>query len=152
MNGTPRLRSAYPLTPSTGSKAESHYDTPSMGRGVAAPLASLPTQTADQYNAPIIPFDIIDAPSQRMYVSAFYIVLILWRCYDYWRLVSNESDTLWLFVKWIVIDAVFLFGLPGLKIPWLEWSSSTMITLFLAHAFINGILMFRIAVCSSTVS
>ncbi len=145
MNGTPRLRSAYPSTPPSGQKAGSQNGTP---------LANLPTEAArsDDSTAPMIPLAVVDAPSQRMYVSAFYIGLILWRCHDYWKLVSNESDSLWLFIKWVGIDAVFLFGLPGLRIPWLEWSSSTIMMVFLAHAFIDGLLMFRIPVRPSTMA
>lgn len=105
----------------------------------------LATQGNDP-NAPIIPFDVVDAPSQRLYIAAFYVGLTAWRLYDYSGLVSDQTDSLWLFMKWVAIDGVFLYGLPGLKVPWLEWSSSTMTILFLLHAMLNGMLMFRIPV------
>lgn len=110
------------------------------------PLPSVTAVSGDP-KLPVIPVDIVDAPSQRLYATAVYSGLILWRCYDYWRLLSNESDSLPSFLKWVLIDGLFLFGLPALKIPWLQWSSSTTMTLFLVHALIDGLLMFRVSVC-----
>lgn len=148
MNGTPRLRSAYPSTPPSTQTSTRQNAAPPTDASTSVPLPTLIPPSSDS-NVPVIPIDIIDAPSQRLYATAFYLGLILWRCHDYWRLLSNESDSLPLFLKWVMIDGVFLFGLPALKIPWLEWSSSTMMTLFLAHAFIDGLLMFRVSVCLS---
>jgi len=146
MNGTPRLRSAYPSTPPGSQKPKGQNAAPSTAQGSTVPLPSITAASGDS-NVPVIPVDIVDAPSQRLYATAVYIGLILWRCHDYWRLLSDESDSLPLFLKWVLIDGLFLFGLPALKIPWLEWSSSTMMTLFLVHAFIDGLLMFRVSVC-----
>ncbi|MCJ1338508.1 hypothetical protein MMC09_003796 [Bachmanniomyces sp. S44760] len=140
MNGTPRLRSAFPATPDGSA---------SKPRAGGIPLPELPSVTAgtgSDPNAPLIPFNVLDAPSQRLYVSAFYVALMTWRTYDYLRIVSDQTDSLWLFMKWVAIDGVFLYGLPGLKIPWLEWSSSSMTVLFLLHSFLNGVLMFRIPI------
>ena len=95
---------------------------------------------------PVVPLDVLDAPSQRFYVTAVYIAITAWRLYDYYRLVSDETDSLWLFMKWVSIDGVFLYGLPTLKVPWLEWSSTTMTVIFLIHACLNAVLMFRIPV------
>ena len=148
MNGTPRLRSAYPSTPPTTQNSGKQNAVPSIGQGTSVPLSGLTAPGSDS-NVPVIPFDIVDAPSQRLYATALYIGLILWRCHDYWRLLSNEADSLPLFLKWVIIDGIFLFGLPALKVPWLQWSSSTMMTLFLVHALIDGLLMFRAPVCPS---
>lgn len=142
MNRTPRLRSAYPGTPQPGPTSGAQNGLPPGIRAGALPLA---TQGNDP-NAPIIPFDVVDAPSQRLYIAAFYVGLTAWRLYDYSGLVSDQTDSLWLFMKWVALDGVFLYGLPGLKVPWLEWSSSTMTILFLLHAMLNGLLMFRIPV------
>jgi hypothetical protein len=71
---------------------------------------------------------------------------MLWRFYNYYKLVSDETESLWLFMKWVAIDGVFLFGLPELRIPWMEWSSTLMTFLFLFHAVLNAFLMFRIPV------
>lgn len=58
----------------------------------------------------------------------------------------DDTESFWLFMKWIAIDGIFLFGLPALRIPWLEWSSAAMTILFLAHALVDGMLMFKIGV------
>jgi nucleoporin POM152 len=98
-------------------------------------------------NAPLIPLDIIDAPSQRLYVFAIYVALLGWRLYDWGKLVEDEVDSLWLFIKWVATDAVvFLYALPALRIPWLEWSNPAIMSVFLVHAVLNGMLMFRIPV------
>lgn len=151
MNGTPRLRSAYPGTPQHRPTSGAQNGSSPGVRAGALPLPEMPTLAiqGNDPNAPMIPFDVVDAPSQRLYISAFYVGLTAWRLYDYSGLVSDQTDSLWLFMKWVAIDGVFLYGLPGLKVPWLEWSSSTMTMLFLLHAMLNGVLMFRIPVCDS---
>lgn len=146
MNGTPRLRSAYPSTPRTTQKDGRGGTTPGSVNGVPSPPKKGAAGESKDNDAPLIPLTILDAPSQRLSVSLFYLGLTAWRLYDYYRLVSNQTDSLWLFMKWVAIDSVFLFGLPALKIPWLEWSSSVMTVLFLGHAVSNAVLMFRIPV------
>ena len=151
MNGTPRLRSAYPSTPASAqNSSQDPYAVSSGIRAGALPVPKLPTlsSSTDHANAPLIPFNVFDAPTQRLYVSAFYVALTAWRFYDYSGLVSDQTESLWLFMKWVALDGVFLYGLPGLRIPWLEWSSTTMTVIFLLHALLNGVLMFRIPVCT----
>lgn len=94
----------------------------------------------------MIPFNLVDAPSQRFYVAFFYLALLIWRLCDYYGLVSDETDSFRLFMKWVVIDGVVLYGLPGLRIPWLQWSSTTMTMLFALHAIADYVLMFRVPV------
>ena len=145
MNGTPRLRSAYPSTPVSGQKQYSHGATFAGSQGSRSPL---PPATSLNTNAPapMIPFTVVDAPSQRLYVALFYTALTIWRLYDYFGLVSDEAESLWMFMKWLAIDSVFLYGLPELQIPWLQWSSSTTAMLVILHTVLNGLLMFRIPV------
>jgi len=149
MNGTPRLRSAYPSTPRTTQKDRRRGTAPGPANGPPSPSEKDAKGQVKDDNAPLIPLNILDAPSQRLSVSIFYLGLTAWRLFDYYRLVSNQTDSLWLFMKWVAIDSVFLFGLPALKIPWLEWSSTVMTVLFLAHAVANAILMFRIPVSTN---
>ena len=47
-------------------------------------------------------------------------------------------------MKWVLIDGIFLFGLPAMRIPWLEWSSTFMTVLFLLHAAFDAVLMFQV--------
>lgn len=146
MNGTPRLRSAYPSTPtSTTKRGEQHavYPGPQKFTSPLPPAQNPPTAASE----PLIPFHLVDAPSQRLYVAFFYAGLHIWRIYDYLQLVSDDTESLWLFMKWLAIDSVFLYGLPGFQIPWLQWSSSTTTLLVIAHAFLDAFLMFRIPVC-----
>ena len=144
MNGTPRLRSAFPSTP------QSTRQQNGAPTSASKPTSSLPDisalKTSRDTDGPLIPFETLDAPQQRLYVVAFYIALLAWRLYDYHYLREEETESLWLFMKWVAFDGTFLFGLPELRIPWLEWSSATMTLLFLAHALLDGILMFRIPV------
>lgn len=146
MNDTPRLRSAFPSTPGTGQKSREQNASASGSWSYRAPLPDLVSSRSDAAE-PVIPFSVIDAPSQRLYVSFFYLGLTVWRLADFFRLVSDETDSLWLFMKWVAIDGFFLYGLPGLKVPWLQWSSSTITLLFVGHAILNAVLMFRIPVC-----
>ena len=145
MNGTPRLRSAYPATPDASAKKTGRQD-------VSSPSSSLPSVPANPQNddtdasAPLIPFETIDAPTQRFYVFAFWVGLLAWRLYDFYLLLLDDNESLWLFMKWVAIDATFLYGLPALRIPWLEWSTFACTILFVLHAICNLMLMFRIMV------
>lgn len=107
-------------------------------------LKSLPTPSSHK-DAPLIPFEVIDAPSQRLYVVAIYVALNAWRLIEGSRAV-DELDSTWLFLKWIFVDGLFLFGLQILRIPWLEWAFPTTLAVFLLHAAANVFLMFRIPV------
>ena len=146
MNGTPRLRSAYPSTPPLSqTPREQHTSFPGPQK-LPAPPPPVDSRNEDA-SKPLIPFRVVDAPSQRLYVSIFYVFLNLWRLSDYLGLVSDEAESLWLFMKWLAIDSVFLYGLPELQIPWLQWSSSTTALIVIFHTFFNAFLMFRIPVC-----
>jgi len=142
MNGTPRLPSSFPSTPGSGQRSPA---TSQNGSKVKSPLPSLPdTSTPAPSSAPLIPVNLIDAPSQRMYTLAVYGLLLVWRLYDWWKLVEEDTHSITLFVKWACIDLAFLFGVPLLRIPWLEWSETTSFSVYFVHAVINGMLMFRI--------
>ncbi|PQE32474.1 hypothetical protein CJF32_00001231 [Rutstroemia sp. NJR-2017a WRK4] len=138
MNGTPRMRSGVPSTPGSGKRNPQPR--------VTSPLRDIPTasSTTTDSDAPVIPVELIDAPSQRMYAVGFYGLLLVWRLYDWWQLVEDESESFSLFLKWAVIDALFIYWVPKLRIPWLEWSQQTSHTAFVLHAVFDGMLMFRI--------
>ncbi|RDW67906.1 hypothetical protein BP6252_09302 [Coleophoma cylindrospora] len=146
MNGTPRLRSSFPSTPGSTRRSSEPRPAPQDGPRVRSPLPNLPQATSAKgvSNAPVIPVTLVDAPSQRMYTVAAYVILLAWRLYDWSGLVEDDTESFWLFLKWIAIDAIFLFGVPELHIPWLEWSRPVVTVLFLCHSVLNGMLMFRI--------
>ncbi|KAK4694898.1 hypothetical protein P7C71_g2752, partial [Lecanoromycetidae sp. Uapishka_2] len=145
MNGTPRLRSAYPSSPASGQKSYGQKPPPAGPQSSQSqlPPAASPSSSA---SAPMIPFTVIDAPSQRLYALVFYAGLNIWRLSDYAGLVNDETESLWLFMKWLAIDSVFLYGLPEFQIPWLQLSSSTTAMLVILHTFLNALLMFRIPI------
>ena len=156
MNGTPRLPSAFPQTPTTIPRRRL-FQTPSRSQPRELPeprptprspakVAQPPTNP--NANAPLVPADVIDAPTQRLYVVAFYLALNAYRIYESWN-ASDELDSTWLFLKWVTLDGVFLFGLQALRIPWLEWAFPTTLALFLLHVVGNICLMFRIPVSLS---
>jgi nucleoporin POM152 len=146
MNGTPRLRSAYPSTPGSSRKNGLGSTSPRPASEASTPSKPAQANQNKDGDGPLVPLSILDAPTQRLSVSLFYFCLMLWRFYNYYKLVSDETESLWLFMKWVAIDGVFLFGLPELRIPWMEWSSTLMTFLFLFHAVLNAFLMFRIPV------
>ena len=149
MNSTPQLRSAFPTTPQTGLKRRSPNDAKDASI-TSPPPFRLPAVTKAgpnrDSNAPTIPFTLVDAPSQRLYVSLIYVGLLAWRLFDYFNLPLDGSEGFWLFTKWVGIDTAFLYGLSGLNIPWLQWSSSTFTALFIVHAMLDWLLMFQIPV------
>ena len=145
MNNTPRLRSAYPLTPRNQNERlnEQREDSATPRNKGSNTGVSM---RREEESRPLIPFSILDAPTQRLYVSAFYVGLTAWRFYDYYALLSDDISSVTLFSKWIMIDAIFLFGLPELRIPWLEWSATTITVVYGLHAVANAFLMFRLPV------
>jgi nucleoporin POM152 len=154
MNETPRLRSAYPATPNTSRTAKNDQSTRSGGHASKPSVTKpLPKATPDDDELPpVIPLHLIDAPSQRLYVCTFYIGLTAWRLYDHYTLVAEETESLWMFMKWMFIDATFLYGVPELRIPWLQWSTSWIMVAYLVHAALDAVLMFRIPVGSKNSS
>ncbi|KAK4946538.1 hypothetical protein LTR10_014390 [Elasticomyces elasticus] len=152
MNETPRLRSAFPTTPQTGARARNgNFGGRPPAFGASAQKSSpitRPTRIpidAKSPAAPIIPTEVIDAPSQRFYVFAFYVALTAWRLYNSYN-VENDLDSTWLFLKWVGIDAAFFVALPAFRVPWLEWSFATTFTLWLLHAIANAFLMYKIPI------
>lgn len=159
MNGTPLLPSAFPETPKNIPGRKRLFETPSRSQPrenrplrsstrspvkSASKVSRLPPPNPNN-NAPLISTDVIDAPSQRLYVVAVYIALNAWRFYESLT-ASDDLDSTWLLLKWATIDGIFLVGLQALRIPWLEWAFPTTLTLFLLHAVGNIFLMFRIPV------
>lgn len=153
MNGTPRLRSAFPQTPQTIRRTRDPYATPLSSKSHPPREPKSPSRELQQNpqdaRSPLIPVQLIDAPSQRFYIFGFYVVLNAWRVYEAWS-ASDELDSTWLFLKWIAVDGIFLFGLQALRIPWLEWAFPTTLAIFLLHTVGNVFLMFSIPVCGTT--
>jgi nucleoporin POM152 len=157
MNATPeRVTGAFPATPATNVRGrapptpEGTPDRAPPNRGPPAnPLPPAPEnqRRGDQPTSnPVVPLTILDAPTQRFYAFGFYIALVAWKLYEWVGLMEDEASSVWLFLKWNIIDLVFIMGLPELRIPWLELTQPACLVLFFAHAFFNFILMFNITV------
>jgi nucleoporin POM152 len=157
MNGTPRLRvGQFPSTPQTApgqqptftSSASSAIPTPQRPKNKLPSIQKLrnfpPPESPQE---PLISLDFIDAATQRIFVVSFYALLWAYRIYDFYTLVSGGNDEqLWLFLKWVLMDGIFLFAIPSLRIPWLEPSSPALVVMFLGHVLINGMMMFQVSV------
>ncbi|KAF4971980.1 hypothetical protein FZEAL_9698 [Fusarium zealandicum] len=156
-SATPRLRSGFPATPATTARRHNNQQTPSSAgsptsgkgsstRSPSLPLAPESVQLQAAANQPVIPLNVLDAPQQRLYAFGVYVLLWAWKLYD-WLQVVEDGETSWfLFLKWIFIDFAFLFGVPELRIPWLELSQPVVTTAFSLHVVLNYMLMFNIPI------
>ncbi|KAL2134601.1 hypothetical protein VTI74DRAFT_11343 [Chaetomium olivicolor] len=146
MSGAPPI-GAFPQTPVAGRRAPPPRG-PSNGsaKQSTSPLPVAPQQSASAAanSAPVIPLHILDGPTQRLYAFGFYVALLAWKFYDWGQLVEENTESFWLFLKWVAIDCAFLFGLPELRIPWLELSQPFVIVAFFLHALFDWTLMFNL--------
>lgn len=151
MSGAPPI-GAYPQTPVASRRGPGRAPASSSTNGSSTkstgPLPVAPQQgTSSTANAaPVIPLHILDAPTQRLYALGFYLALSAWKFYDWAQVVEENTESFWLFLKWIAIDCAFLFGLPELRIPWLELSQPFVVVAFFVHAVFDFMLMFNIGV------
>lgn len=149
MNGTPARRGVggFPTTPQTTNRSPGlrspNGSTPRPN--VRSPLPDLP-KAAPQSSGPLIPSDILDSAQQRFYVFALYVALWAYRSYDFYTLIVEEDQSLWLCLKWCFFDMMFMFGVPLLEIPWLEWNNGAAFLLFTLHAAVDVMLMFKIGI------
>lgn len=60
--------------------------------------------------------------------------------------MADETESLWLFMKWLVLDLTYLYFLESAHIPWLEFGPATQMIFFSLHAVLNGLLMFRVPI------
>lgn len=151
MNGTPLRRGpgGFPSTPQSDRPSGVRHSTGSSFTPVRPNVRELPEvpRARPQTNtAPMIPTHILDPAQQRFYVVAFYIGLMSWRLYDWYNLNQEQEESVWQFLKWLFIDIVFLFMLPLLRIPWLEYSNLMAALFFLLHGVFDFMLMFRVGI------
>lgn len=69
-----------------------------------------------------------------------------WKLYDWVVVVEDDSESVWLALKWIFLDFVFIFGLPEFRIPWLEFAQPFCIVAFFLHAVFDLFVMLNIGV------
>ncbi|KAI0969145.1 hypothetical protein F4678DRAFT_441103 [Xylaria arbuscula] len=141
---SPRGRvGGFPNSPAPGFRQPAPGD--QNGQRPRAPLPPAPEQDAAAApgSQPLIPLTVIDAPTQRFYACAILVALFAWRLYDYLQVQDNGAHASY-FLKWVFIDAVYLFSLPHLRIPWLELSSEFVLGSFLFAVIGDWWLMFNI--------
>ncbi|KAJ6201315.1 hypothetical protein J3E72DRAFT_232791 [Bipolaris maydis] len=153
MNGTPARRGVggFPQTPHNNANANrspglQSPEASSPRPNIRSPLPDLPKAPPQPTSGPLIPSDILDPAQQRFYVFAVYIALWAYRTYDFYTLALEDDESLWLCLKWCFFDVLFMFGVPLLEIPWLEWGNGAAFLLFVMHAGIDVMLMFRIGI------
>ncbi|KAF2018516.1 hypothetical protein BU24DRAFT_390489 [Aaosphaeria arxii CBS 175.79] len=146
MNSTPRGPGGFPATPQTirSSGVYNTAETTPSRPNARKTLPNVPTATEHVRSGPWLSTDILDAATQRFYVFGFYVAIWAWRLYDFYTLAVDQEESLGLCLKWCFIDMVWMFGLPLLEIPWLEWNNATAFLLFILHAALDVMLMFRV--------
>ncbi|KAI8939547.1 hypothetical protein NX059_003316 [Plenodomus lindquistii] len=151
MDGTPQVRrgvGGFPSTPQQRNDGAAGFGspngtTPRRPNVNRSPLPDLPRAPVQSSSGPLIPTDILTPAQQRFYVFAAYVALWAYRIYDFGTLVAEDDESLWLCLKWCSFDVLFMFGVPLLEIPWLEWSNSVAFLLFVVHAVLDFMFMFR---------
>ncbi|KAK6352699.1 hypothetical protein TWF730_009510 [Orbilia blumenaviensis] len=141
---TPRLPASFPKTPTSirPRGPERHADQPLRSLSRTKPSTpETPVRVAqeipklDTPAGPYIPVSVIDAPTQRLYACSIFILIQAYKFIEIGRLYSADDDSvseLWLILKWVAVDGVFLRLLPLLRIPWLTFSTyATVIQIIL---------------------
>lgn len=103
-------------------------------------------------NGMLIPERIADAPTQRFYATSLFVFLQALKFYDYIQLYGAPPSAETIFaIKWIGIDAVFLFLIPKLKIPWLSFGLAATFLQIAIISVLNICLSARIPISASAI-
>ncbi|KAK6523970.1 hypothetical protein TWF281_001927 [Arthrobotrys megalospora] len=163
---TPRLPASFPKTPTSirTRGPERHADQPPRSLPRTKPNAletpvrvSQEISTQDASTGPYVPISVIDAPTQRLYACSIFILIQAYKFYEIGRLYSTDDDSvseLWLILKWVAVDGVFLRLLPLLRIPWLTFSTYatvvqivlvSMIDIFFCLRYQDALIIFALS-------
>src|SRR5258708_6404566 len=110
LDSTPRVGPAdFPVTPQTSAQQARQRLSATIKRQAVSTPTAAPKHDAE---APIIPLTLLDAPSQRLFAFGLYGLLQAWKMMDYMSTTGySDTDSVWLFMKWVLLDSVFLMGL-----------------------------------------
>jgi nucleoporin POM152 len=115
---------------------------PAPKQAAAAPPPIAPTDM-------VISEAIADAPTQRFYAISLFVFLQALKFYDLLQLYApgfgGPSETAFT-VKWIAIDAVYLFLIPKLRIPWLSFGLVMTLVQIALASIINICLSARVSI------
>jgi hypothetical protein len=84
-----------------------------------------------------------DGPALRLYVLSLFAVLQAIKCYDFIsvRAVTNPQLSIFL-MKWSFFDSLFVYILPYLNIPWLQFRRSSRLLQIAGVLVLNWALSF----------
>ncbi|ORY79531.1 nucleoporin Pom152 [Protomyces lactucae-debilis] len=115
---------------------------PKQAAATVGPPSSAPTNM-------VISEAVADAPTQRFYAISLFIFIQALKFYDLLQLYApgygGPSETAFT-LKWIGIDAAYLFLIPKLRIPWLSFGLVTTIVQIALAGIINICLSARISI------
>jgi nucleoporin POM152 len=160
---TPRLASSFPETParppnhsrtSTRSfRPLSRRASPASSQTLRADSTTGPSSSSplpptispvqvqsisDEYE-PLIPLNVLDAPTQRLYAIAIFGALQAYKFYDLSRLYADDGEitVVWFYMKWFLLDAGFFWYLPIFKVPWLRFRPSVSLYCILSFVLFD---------------
>lgn len=95
-----------------------------------------------------IPSDIIDEPTQRIYLAALLIFIQARKLLDFLKFISISPDSItsplllnelinWLLIKWIIIDILYISLVKWLKIDRLEFDRNRYFILISSFVLFN---------------
>lgn len=155
---TPRLKSAFPETPrhepgstrsfGSGASVASNTTPLRLRKSIIRPHSVVNATSVQSEHASHskIPESLLPGPQQRLIAVGFYLALLTWKSLDWMSLdVYNSVESSWLFMKWSLIDAIYLMAITSIQIPWLEWSFPTVVVLMLVHIGADFWFMFNMS-------
>lgn len=74
------------------------------------------------------------------------MALLAWKLYDWTSTTSYKDESAWLFLKWMVVDAIYILLVSMLQIEWLQWSFATAVSIWIAHASFDWWLMYNLGI------
>jgi nucleoporin POM152 len=144
LDTTPRPGpAAFPITPQTSNGRSARQR---VSNALKRQTLATPVKSSEDSGGPLIPVNILDAPTQRLFVAAIYGILFAAKFWNWLSLSPGPYDTdgFWQFMQWLFIDLCFISTVAALRIPWLSWSPATGILILVGHAVFDAMLMFQI--------
>ncbi|KAI0068080.1 hypothetical protein BV25DRAFT_515842 [Artomyces pyxidatus] len=105
-------------------------------------MSSKATATSLPPRQPLIPEQLLDVPSQRLYALSFTLLLQSIKLFDFVQYLfsSDNSQTPHYGKKWLLVDLMFCVILAQLRIPRLNYAKSIVVMQILGLFILDGIL------------
>ncbi|KAJ2488406.1 hypothetical protein IWW37_004840 [Coemansia sp. RSA 2050] len=99
---------------------------------------SMPPAAVAKGSASAFPTTVLDVPSQRLYALSAVGLVAAWKIYDaIWISLEPGQTSLYLFIKWTVVDLLLLCAAWHLHIPKLQITTAMFYGLLAASVFFN---------------